>query len=257
MASTKKIKWLKRIGLFLGVLIAAVFLFIWLKSEPLPKGKTGPEAEALAQKVLAAINKTAWDSTGAVTWNFAGRHDYVWDKKRHFTEVRWEDYRVLINLHEVKGIAYKGGEAIVDKTENDKLVQQAWEYWANDSFWLNAPAKVFDGGTTRSIVKLEDGSDGLMITYSSGGVTPGDSYLWILDENGLPKSYKMWVKIIPIGGAEASWENWKTTSTGAKIASYHKLGPLDIEISNLEGKTTLMELTDGKDIFAELVTVKK
>lgn len=253
MASTTKFKWLKRIGIFLGILIAALFVLYLLNNESLPKGKTGPEADALAQKVLTAINKTAWDTTGAVSWNFAGRHEHLWDRDRHFAEVKWEDYRVLVNINEISGVAYKGGEALADKTENDKLVRTAWEYWANDSFWLNAPAKVFDGGTSRSIVKLEDGSDGLMISYSSGGVTPGDSYLWILDENGLPKSYKMWVQIIPLGGAEATWEDWKTLSTGAKISGFHKLGPLEIEVSNVEGKATLLELTEGKDIFAELV----
>jgi len=253
MTATKKFKWLKRTGIFLGIIIAAIGILFLVSNESLPEGKTGPEADVLAQKVLTAINKTAWDTTGAVMWNFAGRHDFVWDKKRHFTEVKWENYRVLINLHEpIKGIAYKGGTAIADKNENDKLVKEAWEYWANDSFWLNAPTKVFDAGTTRSIVKLEDGANGLMITYASGGVTPGDSYLWILDENGLPKSYKMWVKIIPIGGAEATWTDWKTLSTGAKISTSHKLGPLDIAVTNLKGATTLSELIGGEDIFAIL-----
>ncbi|MGB0930040.1 MAG: hypothetical protein ACPGVB_04650 [Chitinophagales bacterium] len=253
MTSTKKFKWLKRIGIFLGILVAAIGILFVVSNESLPQGKTGSEADALAQKVLTAINKTAWDNTGAITWNFAGRHDFVWDKKRHFTEVKWEDNRVLINLHEpIKGIAYKAGTAIVDKSENDKLVQEAWSYWANDSFWLNAPAKVFDAGTGRSIVKLDDGSDGLMITYSSGGVTPGDSYLWILDKDGLPKSYKMWVQIIPIGGAEATWTEWKTLSTGAKISTSHKLGPIDIAVTNLKGATTLSELVEGEDMFAEL-----
>lgn len=253
MASTKKFKWLKRIGIFLGILIAAMLVLYWVKNEPLPKGQTGPEADQLAQKVWTAINKTAWDSTGAISWGFAGRHGFVWDKKRHFTKVVWEDYVVLINLHQVTGVAYKAGEAIADKSENDKLVQEAWGYWANDSFWLNAPAKVFDNGTSRSIVQLEDGSDGLMITYASGGVTPGDSYLWILDENGLPKSYKMWVKIIPLGGVSATWEDWKTLSTGAKIAGSHKLGPLTIEVTDVKGSTTLAELTKEEgDIFSVL-----
>ena len=102
MASTKKFKWLKRIGIFLGILIAALFVLYLLNNESLPEGKTGPEADALAQKVLTAINKTAWDTTGAVSWNFAGRHEHLWDRDRHFAEVKWEDYRVLVNINEIK-----------------------------------------------------------------------------------------------------------------------------------------------------------
>lgn len=256
MASTKKYKWLKRIGVFLAIIIAAIGLLFLLNNESMPEGKTGPEADKLAEKVLTAINKTAWDTTGAITWNFAGRHDFIWDKTRHLTQVTWEDNKVLIDLKNVTGIAYKNGTAIADKTENDKMVKTAWSYWANDSFWLNAPAKVFDNGTTRSIVKLEDGSDGLLITYASGGVTPGDSYLWKLDENGLPKSYKMWVKIIPLGGVEATWEDWQTTSTGAKIAGKHQLGPMEIMVTKVKATANLAELTGGEDIFSALNTAK-
>ncbi len=252
MASPKRFKWLKRIGIFIGLLIAVLFLLYFINNESLPKGKTGAEADALAQKVLSAINKTAWDSTGAIMWTFADKHSFIWDKKRHLTQVRWEDKVALIDLQEVKGLAYQNGEPIADQIQNDELIKTAWSHWANDSFWLNAPAKVFDGGTSRSIVSLEDGSTGLMITYNSGGVTPGDSYLWILDENNLPKSYKMWVKIIPMGGVEATWEDWKPLSTGALISRSHKLGPLDIALTNVKGAKDLLELTEGKDIFAPI-----
>lgn len=253
MASTKRFKWLKRIGIFIGILIGVLFLLYFINNESLPKGKMGAEADALAQKVLTAINKTAWDSTGAIMWTFADRHSFIWDKKRHLTQVRWEDKVALINLHNVKGTAYQNGEPIADQAQNDELVKTAWSYWANDSFWLNAPAKIFDGGTSRSIISLEDGSEGLMITYSSGGVTPGDSYLWILDEKGLPKSYKMWVKIIPMGGVEATWEDWQPLSTGALISRSHKLGPMDIALTNVKGAKDLLELTEGEDIFTPIV----
>ena len=38
-----------------------------------------------------------------------------------------------------------------------------------------------------------DGQETLHVKYSVGGSTPGDSYRWIIDENYLPTSYKMYV----------------------------------------------------------------
>ncbi|MGS0527908.1 hypothetical protein ACU8V7_24695 [Zobellia nedashkovskayae] len=102
-------------------------------------------------------------------------------------------------------------------------MQRQKVFFNNDSFWLVAPFKVFDSGTQRSLVTLEDGSNALMITYSSGGSTPGDSYLWHLGPNGLPESYQMWVSIIPIGGLKATWDDWKIMESGAFLPTSHKL----------------------------------
>ena len=30
-----------------------------------------------------------------------------------------------------------------------------------------------------------------MVTYTKGGTTPGDTYVWLFDEKGNPKSFKM------------------------------------------------------------------
>ena len=85
------------------------------------------------------------------------------------------------------------------------------------------------------IVPLEDGLSGLLVTYASGGSTPGDSYLWILQPNGFPKSYKMWVKIIPIGGVEATWDDWAIMESGVYLPKTHKLGPLELSMGDVRG----------------------
>ena len=99
----------------------------------------------------------------------------------------------------------------------------------------------------------EEGTKSLMVHYGSGGVTPGDSYLWNLDESGLPTSYKMWVSIIPVGGMEFSWENWTTLETGAKIATLHHHKYLDIPITDLKGTAKLEDFGFGEDPFATIV----
>ena len=125
--------------------------------------------------------------------------------------------------------------ASVPASEKDDLIQKAVKMFNNDSFWLVAPYKVFDQGTKRSVVNLENGDKALLVTYTSGGSTPGDSYLWLLDENGLPYAFKMWVKIIPVGGIEASWDNWTKMESGAYLPQSHKLGPLTLSMGNIRG----------------------
>ncbi len=234
-------KLIKYLFIILLVLFFALLLTIFFSSEKLPQGKSGPEAEALAQKMLLAVNKTAWDTTKYVQWTFRGPHHYDWNRETDIVEVKWSNNRVILHTKTQQGQVYVN-EQLIPKSESSKLIQKAWEYFCNDSFWLLAPTKIYDQGVERSLVKLKDGREGLMITYGSGGVTPGDSYLWLLDENGLPTSYKMWVSIIPIGGIEFSWENWIALESGAMVAQSHKKSFFDVSISNLSTQANQLRL---------------
>ncbi len=244
----KALKW---IGIVVGALIALVVISGVILNKKKPTGKSGPEADALAKKVLTAINYPAWDTTRVLTWTFMGNHHYVWDKNRNYAQIKWGKNEVLLKLDQVAGDAFVDGVRVDDGKQKQKLISKAWSFWCNDSFWFNAPSKVFDEGTQRSIVDMDDGSKGLMITYSSGGVTPGDSYLYKLDENGLPVSWQMWVKILPIGGIGNTWEGWVTTKTGAKISSVHD-SAVRMEIKNIQGVMTFEEAGLKGDPFIDL-----
>ena len=80
----------------------------------------------------------------------------------------------------------------------------------------------------------ENGDKALLITYSSGGTTPGDSYLWILDENAKPIGYQMWVSIIPIGGLYASWDNWEIMESGIPLPTLHTILVMDLDLENVK-----------------------
>jgi hypothetical protein len=245
------LKWIIFTGLALFILlIAIVFILISRASMPLPTGKTGPEAEALAQAMLDATNDQAWQQVGAVSWNFRGAQDHLWDRQRHYGRIRWENIEVLINLSDRSGIVKVDGSQITGEEATAHL-EQAWAHWANDSFWLNPVTKVFDEGTSRSIVETDEGAKGLLISYASGGVTPGDSYLWILDENNMPIAWRMWVSILPIDGLKATWEGWITLDGGAKVSTTHGIGPLTLELTDIKAATTVYEL-EGNDPFSEL-----
>jgi len=101
---------------------------------------------------------------------------------------------------------------------------------------LVAPYKVFDDGVKRSVVTLANGNEGLLVTHTMGGSTPGDSYLWSFDPTGKPKSFKMWTALLPIDGIEATWSDWKKTKSGALLPTFHKFLFLGLELKNVKGE---------------------
>lgn len=239
----------------LYVIVAFVVLLIgayFVLNEKLPSGDNLAKADILAIKMLTALNKSAWDSTNVVAWTHKGVHHFVWDKQQEMVQVKWDKNDILLNLKEWnKGKAYSDGKEIID-AQLDVLRGKAWAIFCNDSFWMIAPYKVFDEGVTRKIVQTSDGSEALLASYASGGVTPGDSYLWFLDKSGVPTSYKLWVKILPIGGVKATWDNWINTKTGARIASNHKLGPINLTIENIRTGKDLEEVNEKTDLFDKI-----
>lgn len=224
----------------IGVLFLGSFLFLLILHKPIPKGSSEEQADKLALKMLTALNFKSYQNTNFLEWSFRnGANQYKWDKKNGVVQVKWKDYLVLLDLVTTKhSKATKFGKTLPKKEEN-KTIDKAIKMFNNDSFWLVAPYKAFDTGTSRSIVTLKDGSKSLLITYSKGGSTPGDSYLWKLNENGFPTSYQMWVNIIPIGGIEATWDDWQIMESGAFLPKSHKLGPLTLRMGEVKAYNSL------------------
>ncbi len=219
-------KVLKAIGIILALLIIVGALFYVVNNESLPTGIKGEKAEALASKMMKALNYEAYKKTEVLKWSFRGKHFYKWHKPENIVEVSWDNNKVVLHTKQPE----KSEVFVSDsKTENQQLIQQATDFFNNDSFWLVAPFKIFDAGVERNIVKHND-KDALLITYTTGGSTPGDSYLWILNEEGFPTSFKMWTSSIPIGGIEASWNDWKKTEAGFQLPTKHKLSLFGMEL---------------------------
>lgn len=176
----KVLKWIVIVLIILG-LIGLVGYFII--DEDLPQGKKGTKAEQLADKLLEAVNDSAWKEIAVVKWNLGGGRNLVWDKERHWAKVSWDNYDVFIKLDSKSGAAFAKGKQVERDEVLNKLLNDAYEIWANDSFWLNPITKIRDAGTERRFVQIgAENLEGLLITYKSGGVTPGDSYLWQIDK---------------------------------------------------------------------------
>jgi len=221
------IKVLKISGIALALLTLFIIGFYLINNEPLPKGETGTKADLLASKILKSINHEAFEETKLLEWSFRGKNKYKWYKQKNIVEVSWDNHKVILNTKNPKK-----SEAFTDNKKNNdtELITKALNYFNNDSFWLVAPHKIYDNGVTRSLVNYNN-KEALLVTYNSGGSTPGDSYLWIVDENGMPTDFKMWVKIIPIGGIGATWNKWKETKAGIKLPTEHELSLLGLKIN--------------------------
>jgi hypothetical protein len=258
VTEAKKPKSGKRRACCLLLLLPFVVLGVGLalEHESAPSGTQGEAAERLAAEAERAVNLEAWRKTKALRWTFAGIHDHLWDRERNFARVVRGKRKVLLRLASAggSGRAWEG-ERELSGAELDSRLQWAWTQWCNDSFWLNPVAKFRDPGTSRfECGTTEDGGRLLMVSYDSGGVTPGDRYVWELDPKGLPKRWKMWVSILPVGGVDATWEGWETLSTGAKVATDHELlFGLRLKLTGVEGALSLEDLEPGPDPFQALV----
>ncbi|HEY2745718.1 MAG TPA: hypothetical protein VGL86_13880 [Polyangia bacterium] len=239
------------VGLIFAVLVVAIgVLWAVLRHAPTPT-TPGPDAEALARQMVAAVDGDAWTRTGAVRWTVQGRA-HLWDRQRGLARVEWSGNRVLLDTGKKSGRAWHKGVELGDGADKQRLVDKAYALWINDSFWLNPVVKAFDDGTSRARGTV-DGKRALLVSYASGGLTPGDKYLWILGDDGRPVAWRIWVKIIPIGGPQFSWEGWTRLPTGAWVATSHRaLGMNVVHLVDVAAGATLHDL-EPDDPFAPLL----
>ena len=242
----------RRLAVTATLLVVVLVGCLKLASDPRPVGSPGEEAEQRANTFETAMGLDAWARTGAVTWTFAGRNTHLWDRERGLARVEMGNTLALVDLGKVDGRAYRNGEELQGDARL-AAIKKAYAAWINDSFWLNPLAKLRDEGVTRTAVDWE-GEKGLGISYGSGGLTPGDMYLWLPGgPDGLPGMWRMWVSIIPVGGLSTTWEGWVTLSTGVHISTTHTFpGGIVLRLTDVAGATTLAELVPGADPFAPL-----
>lgn len=221
--------WKAIVGLSLSAMLLLLMSLGQLVDKDLPIGQSGEKAEALADQIEASINKAAWLETGIVLWTFAGG-EHIWDRSRELHEYKRGGKRIQHSLRSREGRIYKGDDWESIKA-GSRAEQKAWDSWINDSFWLNPLVKLRDEGVSRQAV----GDHQLLVSYSSGGNTPGDAYLWTLDERGRPSHWNMWVSIIPIGGLGCTWDNWIQLRTGAWISTAHNWGGLTLTLDDVDG----------------------
>jgi hypothetical protein len=251
---------MKKLLKVLGVLVllaggGLLALYVVLRHPPVPV-TTGPAADALAHEVERAVNTEAWAKTRALSWRTREGREHLWDRDRGYARVRFSGNEVLIDLARRNGKAWSKGKEVSETAAQRKLLDTGYKWHINDSFWLNPLVKLFDEGVTRGVGTL-DSRRVLEVAYSSGGVTPGDRYQWILDENARPVAWRVWASVLAVKGMEFTWEDWIKLDTGAWVAQRHKtLGILLVSETDIKAGANLKEIEHGADPFAAIAAPK-
>ncbi|MEQ9367071.1 MAG: hypothetical protein RIF32_22745 [Leptospirales bacterium] len=243
-----KLNHARRARRFGAIVFVAGVLAAGLACRSVPPGAPGPDADALAAKMLKAINYEAWQkNTAAVGWSFRGDHKHFWDRRRDLVEVQWDEYIARFNKNTLQGRVLQKGRLVQDAGESLELLAKANAYFVNDAFWLNPLFHIESPGVQLSLV----GERSLKVDFSSGGVTPGDTYVFHTDENGLVTEMQLWVSIVPLKGSSATFENYAVSETGVKSARlYDYLVTIDIGDVKMYAK---YPAAGGDDRFAELL----
>lgn len=242
-------KILVRTFFVLVVLFGIALISINVLSNKIPEASSGISADLLAIKAEDALGKCNFEKTRFVRWRFMGTHHFVWDKFEGLVFVEYSDFEIFLNLKNLDSSKVYESKVLIDDSADAKdVINEAYGYFCNDSFWLVAPYKFFDEGVLRGIVE-ENGESKLMVAYESGGVTPGDVYVWDFDENFKPENVQMWTSNLPIKGMTFSWANYKSFWGGIELAQEHKFGPLNIKIEDLEIGNSLSDIKVNSKTF--------
>jgi hypothetical protein len=140
----------------------------------------------IADRVMARLGgRNAWEQTRYLTWRFFGKRRHVWDKWTGDLRFEQADLTVLMNLHEMKGQAWRSGRAVENPDSLAAHLDGAYRAWINDSYWLVMPYKLKDSGVTLTYVGEEMTEEGLPahvleLRFKDVGVTPQNRYrVWV------------------------------------------------------------------------------
>lgn len=206
------------------------FIFLMLAGcSTLPKGQPGEAAEQMTQRILAAADYENWKATSAVTFVFRGDDRIFWDKKRKLIEVQFKKNLVQFSEITGKSLCFEGERRLTD--ECGELTAAAVKRFYNHTYWLNPAFHIDTPNAVRAIAEKNK----LLVTFKSGGATPGDSYLFSTDDEGKLSEMRMWVSTLPLKGARATFSNYQKSATGVRVALDHKVASLaNVNLSDLQ-----------------------
>ncbi len=223
---------------------------------------SGPEpARAVGKQLWNALGgDDGWQRARYLRFDWIVERDgkrvvarsHYWDRWTGRYRVDGEDkegaYRVYFNVNTKEGDAWLGGKKLTDAAQRKKWLDDGYEAFINDSYWLLAPFKIFDGG-----VKLDYGGedkgphgeacDVLKLSFDNVGLTPKDMY-WLYVDRATHLVVE-W-KYVLDGKKEPptawAWSDWKKTGSIMLASMRQNLGkPSVIRFDNLKVSTDVDE----------------
>jgi hypothetical protein len=196
--------------------------------------QSDPRAVAIADLVMAALGgQRAWDETRYLRFAFAvdkgqarvAYRTHLWDRwdGRLRFETTGKDgvtLVVLLNVRTREGEAYRGAKKL-ETAEAKPVLEEAYEAWINDSYWLLMPYKMRDPGVRLQYAGEEtrngDTYDRVLLSFNGVGLTPGDRYWAFINR----KTHLMdrWSYILqddPPGREPTVWD-WKSWTRYGRI----------------------------------------
>ena len=201
----------------------------------------GSDAQAteIADKVIKNMGgQKAWDNTRFLAWTWRNQY-HVWDKYEN--NFRWEkDTLVVIaNLNTRQGKAYSKGKDISNEAAGQKLIQNMYPVWANNSYWFIMPFKLKDNGVNLKYkgvgtTQAGESADLLELTFEKVGVTPDNRYILAVDKkSGLITEWSYFRNYTDEKpGFTMPWTNYQTYGK-IKVSSGRgdaKMGMTDIAV---------------------------
>ncbi|MGB3590835.1 MAG: hypothetical protein WBA16_04040 [Nonlabens sp.] len=226
---SKLFKIFKYAAVFVGIVFLAALLFKWYFDQPVPTGDKGSAARTTAVKMLDAINADQLKNVDSIHFKFNNRN-YRWNYRSNEVVINYDSNQIFLNTKSPELNTALVENSLISGDESVELINDAIARFNNDSFWLLAPFKVNDPGTQLELVTPNK----LKVTYTSGGSTPGDIYLWQLDDRFLPISLQMWVEILPLEGVKAQWSGWQATPAGILMPTSRTIYGIELPLENVQ-----------------------
>jgi len=181
--------------------IAAGIALLLANSDVAAQGSAAAVLDARSTTVVDALEKAMggrahWDAMQILRFDWVVERDgkevvrsqHLWDRAHGRYRVDWRtregaEIRTAFDLATRAGSAMVNGAAAAPSAV-DSLVNEGYERFINDSYWLLMPWKLRDPGV-RVEHAGEESIDGrnydiLHVTFASVGLTPGDHYwAWV------------------------------------------------------------------------------
>jgi hypothetical protein len=223
--------------------------------------------DAQATEVVKSLTdamggQAAWDRLPYFRFDFVvvkdmkevARFKHWWDKKNGRCRVEGPDEKgqtvtAIFYLATKTGRAYTDGVVESDSTNIKNIIENGYERWVNDTYWVMMPFKLHDAGTRVRHARIQQGENGetydvLELSFAPDvGLTPHDRYwLYVNQKTHLIEKWEFVLtgqKPPPQG---STWESW-TWVGPVQLSLARRFGgkPVMLRFENVAAPATMDE----------------